>query len=60
MHPKGDVARLLACLIGLLSLSVFASVIGVLGGPLIEPIGDSLGLSPLDSDAKQVRVLIIL
>lgn len=53
VHTKTATTRygkLVACLIGLLSLGIFATVVGVLGGPLIEPIGDFIGLKPLNRD----------
>ena len=36
--------------VGLASLGVFAAVFAVLGGPLIEPLGEAARLAPLEPD----------
>ena len=50
-HARGPLAKLVACAVGLVSLAIFAAVIGVIGGPLIEPLAQAAGLGPfVDAD----------
>ena len=57
-HARGDAAKLVACAVGLASLAIFAAVIGVIGGPLIEPLAQAAGLGPFvdaDDDSPSSR-----
>ena len=46
-HAEALHAKLVACAVGLFSITIFAIVIGVLGGPLIEPLAEIVDLAPL-------------
>lgn len=39
--------KLIACFVGIFSLSVFIFAIGVVGGPLMDPVTESLGFKPM-------------
>lgn len=48
VQPTNDVARLVWAIIGLWSLVTFATVIGVVAGPIMNPILEVLRLTPVE------------
>ena len=49
-HAEDRLGKLTACLVGLCSIGVFCCFLGILVGPLLEPIGERLRLAPKEVD----------
>jgi hypothetical protein len=45
-YPKRTAGKLIVCFVGLWSLAIFGLVLGITGGPLLEPIIHALGATP--------------
>jgi hypothetical protein len=55
--PETTVGRLIGCLVGLVSLAVVGGLIGITGGPLLDPIEELLGLNISDGAHERGRPL---
>jgi hypothetical protein len=47
LHVEDIGGKVIACFVGILALSVFVFAVGVVGGPLMEPVTEALGFKPM-------------
>eukprot|EP01043_Picozoa_sp_COSAG02_P067919 COSAG02_NODE_11085_length_1795_cov_34.688090_1_plen_419_part_00 len=54
-HPEGPVGKIVAALIGVLSIAIFGAVLAVMGGPLLAPFVTLAKLEPREEDESPVQ-----
>jgi hypothetical protein len=66
-HPEGPAGKIVAALIGVISIAIFGGVLAVMGGPLLAPFVTLAKLEPREADknpvktaAKKLTILIFL
>lgn len=54
-HPEGPAGKIVAALIGVLSIAIFGGVLAVMGGPLLAPFVTLAKLDPREEDESPVQ-----
>ena len=58
-HPEGPGGKIVAALIGVISIAIFGGVLAVMGGPLLAPFVTLAKLEPHDADEHPVRSAVV-
>jgi hypothetical protein len=59
-HPQRTIGKLMACMIGLWSLAIFGGLLGITGGPLLNPIIDALGAEARISEEMEEKHRVLV